>query len=143
MEAAPKPPRVLSQGRARLPKVRAAPAEGRRTEISAVEERSFLGSVFTETALDEVAEERSLKGGTVSIGTRDGEWYYCLRPIEIDLPENARFAIETMMGRLAERADLDISGLLGDQKLARELVRTVALQAAPGRWGLTGRKLPR
>jgi flagellar protein FlaI len=135
MEAAPRPPRVLSQETVDSPKVRLPPAVGRRDD-AAGGERSFLGTTFLDIPLDEIVEERALKGGSVTIGTRGGEWYYSLHPIELSLPENARMAVETMMGKLPERVNFDTPGLLKDQKLTRELVRTVVLQLAPRTIGM-------
>ena len=136
MAASPRPPRVISQGRAEPPRIRVAPAYGRRGSLQRYEEVTFLGSTFDEIDLDEVVEERALTGGSATIGTREGAWCYLLRPAEVSLAENARRAIETMMGKLPESVNLDTAGLLRDQKLTRELVRTVVMQAAPKNIGM-------
>ena len=136
MEASSRLPRVISQTPIRHLKVKVSPAEGRRTDAPALCERSFLGTTLTEIPLDDVIEQRTLGGGSAEIGTCDGEWYYCLQPAEFRLPENARFAVETMIGKLPESVNFDTPGLLGDQKLTRELVRTVALQLAPRNVGI-------
>lgn len=128
-------PRVLTQARARLPAIRTNPASGRRND--AVEGRvSFLGTTVSNVEPDVVAEERELDGGSASIGRRGGEWYYCVHPIEIALPENARMAVETMIGELPKRMESDAQGLIGDQRLTRELVRTAAQQYAPRHIGM-------
>jgi len=129
-------PRVISQGDSELPKVGITPAIGRRSGSPSVGERNFLGATFDEIALDEIVEERPLNGAAVTIGTREGAWYYLLSPSEMRLPENARRAIETMMGKLPDSVNLDTADLLKDQKLTRELVRTVIMQLAPRNIGM-------
>lgn len=134
MEAEKRPPRVLAQRLARLPRIRSLPVDALAAEDGA--ERCFLGTIINEIRLDEVLEERTVGGSQVKIGTRDGHWYYCITPKEILMPESARLAVETMMGRLHDNVEFDTASLLKDQALAAELVRTVAMQLAPRTLGM-------
>ena len=94
-------------------------------------ERNFAGDSISDTHLDEIIETRSLKGASVSIGRQGDELRYCLRPPEFDLPEGERVVLEAALRKLPDCPDLDISGLIADQKLARELVRNAALSRVP------------
>jgi len=136
MEAANRPPKVLPQRLVRLPRIRCLAGEEGIPDQAGEGERTFLGTAIADIRLDEILEERTVGGSPVRIGTRDGEWYYCIRPKELCLPENARLAVETMMGKLRESVEFDTASLLRDQALTAELVRTVAMKLAPRTIGI-------
>lgn len=136
MATGAKKPKVVSKSDPASPKVKLTPAIGRRSVSTPVRDREFLGAAFDEIVLDDIVEERNLKGASVSIGTREGIWYYLLSPEEVRLPENVRRAIETMMGKLPDSINVDVAGLLRDQKLTGELVKTVVMQLAPRTIGM-------
>ena len=133
MSATIRLPRIVSPGLAmktaeavdRLPRV------GRR-----LEEKTFAGDTISETFLDETVETRTIKGATVSIGLRGGDWHYCLHPKEFDLSGSGKLALEAALRRLPESEEIDVPGLMTDQKLARELIKTAATGRIPRIAGL-------
>jgi len=133
MSATIRLPRIVSQDLAvKLnEKPAKAPATARRAE-----EKTFAGDTISEITLDETVETRTLKGATVSIGLRRGDWHYCLRPVEFGLPESGRLVLEAALRKLPESDDISVPGLIADQKLARELIKTAAIARIPRIAGL-------
>jgi archaeal flagellar protein FlaI len=128
MSATIRLPRVVSQGLA----VKAGGNIDRTPLIgNRLEEKTFAGDTISEVSLDEIVETRNLKGATASIGLRGGSWQYCLRPKEFNLSDSGKLSLEAALRKLPESEEIDVTGLMADQKLARELIKTAVAGRIP------------
>jgi len=92
---------------------------------------SFMGSTIFSITLDEILEKRSFENFQAIIGLKDGEWYYCLHPVEQIVSEEDALLIESTLARLPDIIEIEVSELLKDQKLARELIKNAVIPLLP------------
>lgn len=91
----------------------------------------FLGAQLSNIDIEEEVERRTFEGFSVVIGRKDDSWHYAMTPIEHTLTRDEKLVLESLMEKLPDKLDIDVSMILKDQRLARELVRNAVSQLMP------------